>query len=51
MPRSARAGHGWTKPHPSIFRAVLERLAVAPEEAAMVGDSPEDDIEGARRSG
>jgi HAD superfamily hydrolase (TIGR01549 family) len=39
--------HGWTKPHPSIFQAVLERLGVEPEEAAMVGDSPEDDIEGA----
>src|SRR5215218_8542461 len=44
-------GHGWTKPHPSIFRAVLERLAVRPEEAAMVGDSPEDDIEGAKALG
>ena len=44
-------GHGWTKPHPSIFRAVLEQLAVRPEEAAMVGDSPEDDIEGARAIG
>ena len=43
--------HGWTKPHPSIFRAVLERLQVEPEEAAMVGDSPEDDIEGARALG
>jgi HAD superfamily hydrolase (TIGR01549 family) len=43
--------HGWTKPHPSIFRAVLERLEVEPEEAAMVGDSPEDDIEGARALG
>jgi ribulose-1,5-bisphosphate 5-phosphatase len=44
-------GHGWTKPHPSIFRAVLDRLGVSPEEAAMVGDSPEDDIEGARALG
>ncbi len=44
-------GHGWTKPHPSIFRAVLERLGVEPAEAAMVGDSPEDDIEGARALG
>jgi FMN phosphatase YigB (HAD superfamily) len=26
---------------------VLERLGVEPDEAAMVGDSPEDDIEGA----
>jgi HAD superfamily hydrolase (TIGR01549 family) len=44
-------GHGWTKPHPSIFRAALERLGVEPEETAMVGDSPEDDIEGARALG
>jgi HAD superfamily hydrolase (TIGR01549 family) len=44
-------GHGWTKPHPSIFLAVLERLGVEPGEAAMVGDSPEDDIEGATALG
>jgi HAD superfamily hydrolase (TIGR01549 family) len=44
-------GHGWTKPHPSIFRAVLDRLGVEPDEAAMVGDSPEDDIEGAQALG
>jgi HAD superfamily hydrolase (TIGR01549 family) len=42
---------GRTKPHPTIFRAVLERLEVAPAAAAMVGDSPEDDIEGARAAG
>jgi putative hydrolase of the HAD superfamily len=42
---------GRTKPHPTIFRAVLERLEVEPEEAAMVGDSIEDDVEGARASG
>jgi HAD superfamily hydrolase (TIGR01549 family) len=42
---------GRTKPHPTIFRAVLERLSVAPADAAMVGDSPEDDIEGARAAG
>ena len=36
---SAPAHHGKTKPHPSIFRAVLERLDVEPDEAAMVGDS------------
>ena len=42
---------GRTKPHPTIFRAVLERLEVEPEEAAMVGDSIEDDVEGAHASG
>jgi HAD superfamily hydrolase (TIGR01549 family) len=42
---------GRTKPHPTIFQAVLERLEVEPGNAAMVGDSPEDDIEGARAAG
>jgi HAD superfamily hydrolase (TIGR01549 family) len=42
---------GRTKPHPTIFQAVLERLNVEPGAAAMVGDSPEDDIEGARAAG
>lgn len=43
--------HGRTKPHPSIFVAALRTLDVSPEEAAMVGDSYEDDIEGARALG
>jgi HAD superfamily hydrolase (TIGR01549 family) len=42
---------GRTKPHPTIFVAVLEQLGVEPVEAAMVGDSPEDDVEGARAAG
>ena len=43
--------HGRIKPHPSIFVAALQALAVAAEETAMVGDSYEDDIEGARSLG
>ncbi len=43
--------HGVTKPDPSIFTAVLQQLEVEPADAAMVGDSPEDDIEGARALG
>jgi HAD superfamily hydrolase (TIGR01549 family) len=43
--------HGRTKPHPSIFAAALEALGVAAEQAAMVGDSYEDDVEGARALG
>ncbi|HET7571277.1 MAG TPA: HAD family hydrolase [Gaiellaceae bacterium] len=39
--------HGHTKPHASIFRAVLELLEVEPEDAAMVGDTIADDVEGA----
>jgi putative hydrolase of the HAD superfamily len=43
--------HGRIKPHETIFRAALERLGVEPGEAAMVGDSLEDDVEGARALG
>jgi len=39
--------HGKTKPHETIFRAILGRLGVAPPEAAMVGDTIEDDVHGA----
>ena len=42
---------GRTKPHPEIFRHALALLDVAPGDAAMVGDSYEDDIEGARALG
>lgn len=43
--------HGRVKPHPSIFVAALQALDVSPDEVAMVGDSYEDDIEGARALG
>ena len=43
--------HGKVKPHESIFLAVLERLGVAAADAAMVGDTPSDDVEGARALG
>jgi putative hydrolase of the HAD superfamily len=43
--------HGKTKPHETIFRAALTLLEVEPAEAAMVGDSLEDDVEGARALG
>jgi putative hydrolase of the HAD superfamily len=39
--------HGKTKPHESIFRAVLGLLDVQPGDAAMVGDTLHEDIEGA----
>ena len=47
----ASGAHGRVKPHRSIFDAVLAELDVPPERAAMVGDSPADDIEGARALG
>ena len=43
--------HGRVKPHPSIFTAALTALDVGPASVAMVGDSYEDDIEGARALG
>ena len=43
--------HGRVKPHRSIFEAALTALGVSPAEAAMVGDSYDDDIEGARALG
>ena len=43
--------HGKTKPHPAIFQSALEQLGVTAEEASMVGDSPEDDVEGAKALG
>ena len=47
----ASGAHGKVKPSPSIFFAVLDSLEVTPAEAVMVGDSPEDDVEGARSLG
>src|SRR5262245_23366883 len=43
--------HGWRKPHPSIFRDALAGLGVKPEEALFVGDSPHEDIIGAKGVG
>jgi putative hydrolase of the HAD superfamily len=45
------ASHGRVKPHRSIFEAALGALGALPSEAAMVGDSYADDIEGARALG
>ncbi len=43
--------HGKTKPHEAIFRAMLEALGVDAGAAVMVGDTVEDDVEGARAIG
>jgi putative hydrolase of the HAD superfamily len=43
--------HGRVKPHPTIFQAALDLLGVAAADAVMVGDSLEEDIEGARALG
>ncbi len=38
--------HGKTKPHEAIFMRILELLDVRADEAMMVGDTPDDDIDG-----
>jgi putative hydrolase of the HAD superfamily len=43
--------HGRVKPHPTIFQAALGALDVPATEAVMVGDSLEEDVEGARALG
>lgn len=46
---SSRAGYA--KPAPEIFQLALARHELEPHEVIHVGDSPETDIEGARRAG
>jgi HAD superfamily hydrolase (TIGR01549 family) len=43
--------HGYVKPHPTIFQAALQQLGAEPAAAVMVGDSLEEDVEGARALG
>ncbi|MEM3824149.1 MAG: HAD family hydrolase [Candidatus Bathyarchaeia archaeon] len=42
---------GWRKPHARIFEEALKRLGIRAEEALYVGDSPEEDIKGAKQLG
>ena len=42
---------GWRKPHKRIFQTALERLQVTAEETIYIGDSPLEDIEGAKTVG
>ncbi|MGH7815502.1 MAG: HAD family hydrolase [Candidatus Binataceae bacterium] len=42
---------GAFKPDPSVFKAALAKLRIAPESAAMIGDSPNKDIAPARSLG
>ncbi|MCC7008652.1 MAG: HAD family hydrolase [Acidobacteria bacterium] len=42
---------GYMKPHPNIFRAALDLMGVRSTEAAMVGDSLQHDVNGARSVG
>jgi HAD superfamily hydrolase (TIGR01662 family) len=47
----ASGKHGKVKPDPTIFLVALDALGVEPSAAVMVGDSPQDDVEGARALG
>jgi putative hydrolase of the HAD superfamily len=47
----ASGSYGKVKPSPLIFRAALELVGCEPEAALMVGDSPRDDVAGARAVG
>jgi FMN phosphatase YigB (HAD superfamily) len=42
---------GYLKPHPQIYKRILEMLDVQPEEAVFVGDRPKSDIAGANQIG
>jgi putative hydrolase of the HAD superfamily len=46
---SADVGH--IKPHPAMFRAALDGLGIAPDEAVFVGDNLVRDVAGARQAG
>ncbi len=42
---------GWRKPHTQIFQDALGKLQVKAEEAVFIGDSPLEDIKGAKEIG
>jgi HAD superfamily hydrolase (TIGR01509 family) len=50
-PLMSSAGFGRTKPHPTIFRHVLQAWGLRPAAAVMVGDSLGADVLGAQRVG
>jgi HAD superfamily hydrolase (TIGR01549 family) len=43
--------NGWRKPHKRIFLEALRKLQVTAEEAIFIGDSPLEDIKGAKEIG
>jgi HAD superfamily hydrolase (TIGR01549 family) len=43
--------NGWRKPHKQIFIEALQKLHVTAEEAVFIGDSPLEDIKGAKEIG
>lgn len=45
------AGVGFEKPHPRIFHAALEKADIAPHQAALIGDTYDEDVAGATAAG
>ncbi|MCJ7559203.1 HAD family hydrolase [Candidatus Bathyarchaeota archaeon] len=43
--------NGWRKPHKRIFQDALRKLQVTANEAVFIGDSPLEDIKGAKAAG
>ncbi len=41
---------GWRKPHKQIFLEALRKLQATTEEAVFIGDSPLEDIKGAKET-
>ena len=42
---------GWRKPSPNIFKYALNKLQIQAHEAVYIGDSPNEDIKGAKQAG
>ncbi len=42
---------GWRKPHPHLFAAIADQLALAPHEILLVGDDVENDYRAAQTAG
>lgn len=49
--RTTSGDTGYMKPHPAIYRRILEELQIEPAQAIFVGDRPENDIAGANAVG
>jgi len=45
------AKYGLRKPHPELFKQLLDGLALEPHEVLFVGDTPREDVLGAKRAG
>ncbi len=43
--------NGWRKPSSHIFQEALKKLQVTADEAVYIGDSPIEDIKGAKEAG